>query len=146
MDMGTREASWLTKGSVSWAAGQECTFSDTGSGRQHTMWWIISYRWTRERPGRAPDMASVGVMDVKKSNPSQGAEVAVARQRVQTIWPWKRTSLFFCYLCQKVTVSSHSLLSWKSVQRTNEAKVRSQIEIFPGENVFKLCKYLRQNK
>lgn len=57
----------------------------------------------RERPGWAPDTASVGVMDVEKSNPSQGGQVTPWRQRVQTIWPWKELPFFFFFfpICAK---------------------------------------------
>lgn len=50
IDTGSKEKSRLTKGLVSWAAWQECTFAVAGSGVQHTICWIISYRWA----GRGP--------------------------------------------------------------------------------------------
>lgn len=63
------------------------------------------------------DTASVGVIDVQKSNPSQGGQVEPSRQSETTL-SWKRT-FFPRYLCQSVTVS---LLNWKSMQRKKKPK------------------------
>lgn len=64
------------------------------------------------------DMASVDVMDVQKSNPSQGGQVAPSRPNANNS-VLEKNFFLFCYLCQSVTVS---ILNWKSMQRKKKPK------------------------
>lgn len=68
------------------------------------------------------DMASVGVMDVQKSNPSQGGSGGTVKAKCKQFCPGKE--LFF-YLCQSITVST---LNWKSMQRKKKPKWSSELK------------------
>lgn len=80
----------------------------------------------RGRGPAAPDTASVDVMDVEKPNPSRGVRWHHQDKECKQFGPGKELPFFlFGGFAPKVIVSSHSLLSWKPMQRRkNEAKVK----------------------
>lgn len=58
------------------------------------------------------------MMDVEKSNPSRGNQVALLGQRVQTILYWKKLSIFV-FLCQKCYSLQLFCVKTKSTKEKN---------------------------
>lgn len=97
--------------------------------------------------GQAKGIASLltlhylAMMDVEKSNPSRGSQVALSGQREQTTLYWKRTFHFGLFCAKNVTVSSCSMLNAKCTREENpKEKVKCPVRVSIGWVMFRSYK------